>query len=244
MSERRPFRFALFADTHIVPDGADYRGVDCSGALRQAVDSLPSDIDFVVHAGDLVSRPASAPAYQWYSALIAPLVHPIWHIPGNHDDVTLMSEYVPGCVTRYPWSFVHEGVHFVGLDSSGGTVSECELHRLGQLLDEASRCIVFVHHHVCEMDGSWLNEFALENVRNLFAELERHPGKVAGLIHGHIHYHAVFSYGSFPVFSAPSLSTSFAVFGRRLEMAAPSPAFSTFQVHDDGRLEQTRIAIG
>lgn len=236
-------RFAQLSDSHVLAGGRPYRGVPCGNVLVRAVGALSSSLDFVVHTGDLIARPAARDAYRWYADVIRSVSLPVHHVPGNHDDTSLMRECVPGCDHDYPWSFDIRGVRAIGLDSSSGVVSAGQLDVLRGKLEECERCLVFVHHQVCYMSGSWMNRFALENTDQLFGALFPYASRILGLFHGHIHYHAEFNCAPFRVFSAPSLSTTFAPFGRHLEMGPPDPAFCEFAVHEDGSVLETRVPL-
>lgn len=239
--EPRSLRFAQFSDTHVRCDERYFRNVDSKAALKKAVGMVPGDIDFLVHTGDLISRPADPCSYDAYAALIAAAPCPVWHIPGNHDDPRLMAEHVPGCDTEYPWSFLLHGVRFIGVDSSTGNIDGAQIERLRVLLQSAEPCVLFVHHHICAMKDSWLNQFALENAGALCGVVNAAGTRVLGIIHGHIHHQAQFGCAGVPVFSTPALSAQFDPYGAFLATTQEPPAFMEFEVSPD--LQELRARV-
>ena len=231
-------RFAQFADTHIGRDGEHATSPDGSRALQMAVAAVGDGLDFVVHTGDIVSRPADAKAYASYRSLISGLPCPIRHIPGNHDDAALMAESLDSCPAEYPWALMQGGIRFIGLNSSSGYIADEQLSALSALLTEPCPAVLFVHHHICPMLDSWLNRFALENVNALMDRLNAAAGNVIAVIHGHIHHDAVFDCMGVPAHSAPALTTQFDPYGEFLATTEESPGFVEFSVSPEGILSR------
>lgn len=236
--------FAHFSDTHLRADRREHRGVDTVSALETAVRSLGSEVEFVIHTGDLVSRPADEESYGLYREIAQGLECPIWHLPGNHDTVTLMRRELGATVPDFPWCFSSGGIRFVGLNSSEGTIAKEELGRLGTLLREPGDALLFLHHHLGPIDDSWLNPFALENPQELGGVLGASASRVLGLFHGHVHYYAQLSFLGIPVYSAPALTAQFDPFGEFLSVSSEPPAYTKVAVYPDGRVSRTLLPCG
>jgi len=236
--------FAQFSDSHLRADRRKHQGVDAVSALETAVRSLGSAVEFVVHTGDLVSRPADVESYRLYRKIAQGLECPIWHLPGNHDEVTLMRRELGATVPDFPWSFSSGGIRFIGLNSSEGSVAEEELGRLATLLAEGGDVLLFLHHHLGPIEDSWLNPFALQNPQELGAVLRSATSRILGIFHGHIHYYSQMSFLGFPVFSAPALTSQFDPFGAFLSVGHEPPAYTEVAVYPDGRVSRTLHPCG
>jgi 3',5'-cyclic-AMP phosphodiesterase len=224
-------RFIQFADTHIRPESLS---LDGCAALTRAIEHANARAEFVVHTGDLVSRPAEAESYRVYRDLLDTLKPPIFHIPGNHDNRNLMKEYVPDGCDLYPWSFSRGGVVFIGLDSSSGIIDHPQLERLSHLLQSDCVCLIFIHHHLCRMGNSWMNPFRLEKRSSFSRVLRRSRARIIGLVHGHIHHHAEFRYTGIPVYSAAALTTQFDPYGEFKDTTDDPPVCYEFSVSPAG----------
>ena len=232
-------RFIQISDTHISADRRPHRGVDAVTALAQAVRYAQHGVHFVVHTGDIVSRPPSVDSYRLYRSMIEGVTCPLHHIPGNHDDATLMASVLPGVAPEYPWSFLCAGVRFVGLDTSSGAPSTGRYERLARLLAAGEPTVVFLHHHICPIAGSWLNRFALQNTDDFAESLRNANARVLGIVHGHIHHDGVFEFHGIPVYSAPALSTQFDPYGAFRATTGAAAAFVEYAVYPDGKIERT-----
>ena len=231
-------RFGQISDTHLRADTRLHREVDTQAALRQAVSMVDSRLDFVVHTGDIVSRPADAASYALYHSIVESLRCPLWHVPGNHDDAVLLREHLGRGSLECPWCFTRSGVRFMGLDSSTGAIPADGLERLESLLRGSEAAVVFLHHHICPMPGSWLDAFGLVNSAALCSVLAAYASRVLGVLHGHIHHDAVFGCGGVAVHSAPALSNQFDPYGEFLATLGDGPAFVEFAVWPDGTLQR------
>lgn len=232
-------RFIQFSDTHLRADISLIRGVDTAAALEQAVEEANRRAEFVVHTGDIVSRPADAASYRRYSVLLKALSPQIRHVPGNHDDVRLMRAYLGSQDGYFPWSFVRRGVRFIGLDSSGGALDTRQLRQLSSLLAEPDTpTVIFLHHHLCEMEESWLNPYRLGNTGDLSQVLRAANSRVIGLVHGHIHHYAKFAFEHVPVYSAPALSAQFDPHGEFLATTDDGPACVEFEITPAGSVSR------
>jgi Icc protein len=151
---------AQISDFHIVErNQLLLEAVDSAAFLSAAVDHLnrlDPVPDVVVATGDLVNdgRPAQ---YANLRDLVAPLRHPLWLVPGNHDERDALRAAFPDHGELRTDGFVDyvvEGpVRLVVLDSTrfpepGGRLDESQLAWLDRTLAEApvTPTIVAVHH--------------------------------------------------------------------------------------------------
>lgn len=243
-----PVRFLQISDSHVQSVSRYFRGVDTIEALRTAVERIDPTLDFVIHTGDLISRPATEASYDVYESVISKSPVPVWHIPGNHDDPAIMAKRVGAAPNEYPWLRTVNGIRFLGFDSSSGTIGEVQGQQAIKMLDSADSpepgksdvpVVIFLHHHICPMESSWLNPYALEDTHHLEKIVRRF--KVICFVHGHIHHAAKFTFCGVPVFSAPALAAQFEPYGKYLELAADPPGSSEFSVTTDAVVTRTII---
>ncbi|MDA3948970.1 MAG: metallophosphoesterase [Spirochaeta sp.] len=238
IQEEEAIRFVQLTDSHVRADDRFFRGVDTIEALGQAVAMIDDTVRFVVHTGDLISRPADTESYEVYRSIVEGVGCPIRHIPGNHDDTQLMKTALGGD-GEYPWDFTIQGVRFIGLDSASGVLGTDQLNRLATLLTNKEPAVVFLHHHLCPMDRSWLNQFALEDTDALAEVLDGARARVLALIHGHIHFDGTFDFHGIPVYSAPALTAQFDPYGEFLDISPGPPAFVEFTLSRNQELVRT-----
>lgn len=189
------------SDPHIVPPGALALGrVDTAAALREAVAAvrrLPLAPDAVLISGDLTND-ARRDSAEHLRTLLEPLGLPVWLMPGNHDDRTVLREVFPeqGFAPNGPLDRVARlpGLQLVMLDSlvpgeEAGALQPAQLAWLDEVLRAEPRqpALVAVHHPpfdtgLAGMDGLRLREGA----EALHQVLERHP-QVLRLLCGHVH---------------------------------------------------------
>ncbi len=236
-------RFLHLTDTHVRADSPVIRGVNPALALQELPGCVSGSVDCVIHTGDLIHRPADETSYRSYAACTETLPWPVHHIPGNHDDVDLMASFVSGARSAYPWQVDVHSLRFIGLDSSSGVVDAAQLSRLSEMLETPGPVILCVHHHLFEIDDSWLNPYRLENAAELLACVDRAAASVLAILHGHTHYHDEVMYGPIPVLCAGACSAAFNPFGEFREKAPDLPSVTECRVHTDGRITRRRIFI-
>jgi len=227
-----PFTFAVIADTHIRPAGADTQAVYPSDAehtarAERAVRMLcDRDPAFVVHLGDLTH---TVPGLDSYDAaqerakrVFAELACPLVVAPGNHDVGDKPDPLAPappvdeaGCAAfERHWgptwrSWDHGGCHFVTLNASllnSGLDLERQQRRwLEADLDGAERCFVMLHYppFIHAPDEPPHYDNLAEPARSwLLSLIEQHD--VEALFAGHVHNVFLNRHAGVPVVAGPA----------------------------------------
>ncbi len=198
---------AQISDSHLCTPGALSNGVvDTNTFLRDAVEHLlrlsPAP-DAVLFTGDLVES-GIREEYAMLRKILAPLESlPLFVIPGNHDDRTLMREYFWGAGNGKSGYLPQEGefLHYtvdgfplrlIGLDTQvpgeiGGAICGERLAWLEARLAEApeSPTVVFMHHPPFET-GQPMDLHMCANADALGEVIARHP-RVERVLCGHVH---------------------------------------------------------
>lgn len=163
-SEPEPFSFVYFGDAQ-----NDVRSM-WSRVIREAYGDVP-DLAFFLHAGDLINKAESDAEWgQWFSAgqWLNAMV-PSMAVPGNHEQVTVKDqgrrlsnhwrptfafpENGPAGLEETCYTFVYQGVRFVGLDSN--RLQDEQALWLDQTLTE-NRCrwVICAFHHPIYSTGN------------------------------------------------------------------------------------------
>jgi 3',5'-cyclic AMP phosphodiesterase CpdA len=213
------FSFAFVTDTHIEPESRAAEG--CRRCFEQI---SRQDYDFVIHGGDHVFDAMSV-SKERADALMALYLdteqligHKVHHTIGNHDCFGIMAasgvdEKAPGYGKHYfsdrfgptYYSFTHQGVHFVVLDSIritddrnyDGHIDAVQLEWLkGDLATLKPGAPVIVITHIplitalaCYQPKDWAdtthNWTFVENARDVISVLRNH--RVLAVLQGHSH---------------------------------------------------------
>lgn len=197
-------RFVHISDTHIssdpdyLPQSIGRHPNPCVTPLINALNDLPFTPDFVLHTGDVAADPV-AEHYVTARELLSQIRHPVYYIPGNHDDAQALQRVLLGRTETQPtyhYSFNANGVQVVCLDSTGpaeppsGTVDPAQLAWLRDLCaaTDPRPLVVAVHHNPLPVGIPWLDDYmGLANGEELHAALYPARERIRGVFFGHIH---------------------------------------------------------
>lgn len=197
--------FVQISDTHIHADPA-YTGNFVPFTSRESVaemvnqlNTLPFQVDFVLHTGDVMTDPAQPEDYLIARSLLSLIRYPVYYLPGNHDRPEAMQRFLlqtdPLAVTRkMDYQFVVNGVQVVCLDShmpdtAAGHLDDTQLEWLDSIcaaVDDRP-LVVALHHHALPLLSPWLDSIALDNGEALHRVLLQARTRLRGVFYGHIH---------------------------------------------------------
>jgi Icc protein len=215
--------FVHISDTHLHAD-PKYHGdyVDFSSrpaveALIKAINTLPAEVDLILHTGDVVDVPNQPADYIAAREVLGKLRYPVHTIPGNHDTVSVMQQHFLGrnaneITPHLDSAFEAKGVQFIMLDSNAGKpvsygeLAQEQLAWLDSLVSaqDDSPLVVGVHHHTLPMDAPWLDEMVLLNGLDLHRILLKARKRLRGVFYGHIHENSVIVRDGISYYSAVS----------------------------------------
>jgi 3',5'-cyclic AMP phosphodiesterase CpdA len=206
---------AQISDSHIVTPGRLFRGpVQGSGAgtervrcefdtaayLSRAVAALNALVarpDIVVFTGDLVDNGDPA-EYRYLRALLAPLLMPVFVIPGNHDAREPLRAafrddgYLPA-EGFLQYAIEDHRLRLIALDTliegqHGGTLCPDRLAWLDRTLAaRPDRPTAIMMHHAPFATGiTYMDKYALDGAPALAEIVGRHP-QVERILCGHLH---------------------------------------------------------
>lgn len=169
-------------------------------AVVAAINTLPGEIDFVVHLGDLVED-SSTVFGRNVCSLLSALRWQTYFVRGNHDAASPLWELLGETEVERPfperdwvcYSFWLREVEFVTLDAQPtepwhGVVPLEQIEFLQSKLAGSSRVVVFLHYQPLPIDCEFAdNVLQLTNGLNVHTVLCEAGSKVGGVFYGHIH---------------------------------------------------------
>jgi 3',5'-cyclic-AMP phosphodiesterase len=160
--------------------------------LIEQLHRLNPQPDLLLLTGDL-SQDGTSDSYDRLQSLLSPLGIPVYWLPGNHDLPDVMARSLTHPLFLPDKSFEAGGWQIILLNSSvlgcvHGHLCDDELARLDQKLQQNSQrpAIVALHHPPFLTHSDWLDTSILQNPKDLFAVIDRHP-QVKLVLFGHIH---------------------------------------------------------
>ncbi|HAA14751.1 MAG TPA: hypothetical protein DCE41_24895 [Cytophagales bacterium] len=188
-------RIVQISDLHLLKLRYEvHKGIPPAETLRSILrevgrlDPLP---DAIILSGD-ISDAGYVDSYYLIDRILMPLEIPYYWIPGNHDDVTVMSQMEKQLSVEKDKFFRLGGRNVVLLnsvipDEVAGSLSKNALSTLNHQLTEYSDApsLIFLHHHPV-MVVEKLEPYKLLNAQELFDILDEHP-QVEAVFFGHVH---------------------------------------------------------
>lgn len=222
-------KLAHMTDCHLFAySEGEYFGVNTAKNFAQTLDYLAGyELDGVIFGGDL-TQDHSKESYDLFAELVtaSALQCPVFWLPGNHDELTLLSSISQGQISPSK-RLLCRGAEVLLINSKGATPAGwCEkshLLQLNQVLTETENSVLaFCHHHPVPING-YLDKHILENGPSLLNTLVN-SDKVVGLIHGHVHNEYETSYRAMSVVATPATSIQFSKFTSDWQQDNKGPA--------------------
>ncbi|MEE8496062.1 MAG: metallophosphoesterase [Xanthomonadales bacterium] len=202
MADRSPFtgeaatlRIIQISDCHVSADpDALYRGQSSDANLRKILHLARRwNPVLVLLTGD-VSEDGSRESYERTSVLLAQIGVPVLALPGNHDDVELMSRYFRLGPWHGPYVMEAENWQLVLLDSTAperisGCFSAFCLEQIHASLHDQGRrhTLVALHHQPVAVGAPWIDRYMLESAAQFFEVVDQSE-RVRCIIWGHVHH--------------------------------------------------------
>jgi Icc protein len=235
-------RIAQITDTHLYadPDGR-LLGLNTRHCLRQVVALAGRRApQLVVATGDL-THDASSDAYRAVRECFAPLLAPVYCLPGNHDESAALRVGMNDGVAFFTMSCLRvAGWQMIFLDSSvsgseGGHLTDSELDRLDGTLTRArdNPALIWLHHQPLSIGSRWLDSMAVDNGEAFFQVIDRHP-QVRAVVWGHVHQQFEQRRGDVALFATPSTCIQFLPESEEFAVERIPPGYRWVDLYDDG----------
>ena len=241
-----PLRIVQISDTHLLGHPGDqFRGVDTRQSLDRVLALIRQrfwPVDMVIATGDL-AHDGSLASYRELFERFTGLGTPVYCLPGNHDNGRWLRGALNhgrvrtvGAVAVPDWLLVLLDSTLPG--AAAGQLSQAELQRLSQLLEQHPDChvLVFLHHHPVPVHSPWLDQMALENPGELFSRMDLHPN-VRALLWGHVHQVYEGERKGVRLLGCPATSLQFLPRTPELQVDTLPPGFRWLRLFPGGQME-------
>lgn len=247
--KKKSLKFIQLSDTHLYASSEETLcGLKTFPAFEEAVIEMKryrKNLDFILATGD-ISQDRSPKSYLDFGTLMRSFQVPVYCLPGNHDDPSLMRDLFLKGPVQYKRHIVFEDWQIVALNSTvpmenRGHFEPEELDEMASYLDLYPRkhALVSFHHNPIPLGSPWLDKMTVDNADQFFDRLSRHPN-VKAVVFGHVHQEFQSQRNGFLLLGAPSTSIQFKPQNPTFSLDNVNPGFRLFELHDDGRLE-TRV---
>jgi Icc protein len=229
--ESASLRIIQISDCHVSADPDTlYRGQSADANLQKIVHLARQwNPALVLLTGD-VSEDGSRESYEYTSGLLARTGVPVLALPGNHDDLEVMSRYF----RLGPWEGPHvteaENWQLVLLDSTGpdrisGCFSASALKRIRASLDNNGRrhTLVALHHQPVPVGATWIDNYMLESPARFFEVIDESP-QVRCISWGHVHHGFQVQRNGVTLLGAPSTVANSIPGAQRFSLDPAGPA--------------------
>jgi len=208
------------SDTHLYKDkNGTLKGVNTLQSFSDCISHIQkhhSDMELLLATGD-ISHDGSEKSYQHWLECAEKLNKPILIIPGNHDDSFQLNSVfsIQACAGYYDtdsWRFILLDTRVANEDF--GYLSETELTRLNNLLEEAENknILIALHHHPLKIGSAWLDNIMLKNADDFFIQIRKakNYNNIKSIICGHVHQDNLIMAEHIRFYSTPSSCIQFA----------------------------------
>jgi len=236
--------FIQITDLHIdappiiLQDGRD----TTENYLKHVLSNIPFDeTEFMICTGDLAAKP-SVSAYQRIVSLLKDVPHPIYCLPGNHDDLPLAVASTQASnliwnktIIRPPWLIILLDSHEPG--AVRGKLSETELTFLKTTLQQnpALHTLICLHHPPVPIGSEWLDQHIIQNRQQFFDVIDNYS-QVRGILWGHIHQAFEMQQNGKLLLGTPSTCTQFAPHSTQFTVDSSPPAYRSLSLYPDGEI--------
>ena len=231
-------------DPHLYGSAAArLRGVQTDASLHAVLDAALArapDYAAMLVTGDLIQDDTAG--YLRFRSILGSLSKPVLCIPGNHDEPEALRRELDVAPFRICGAHEIGAWNFVMLSSYdpgcvGGRLAAEELARLDAELGQSTRhAMVCLHHHPVPMGSRWLDTSGLANAAEFWRVIDAHPC-VRAVSWGHVHQVYDGQRGAVQLFATPSTGAQFLPGSDRYAVDSRPPAYRTFELHADGRIE-------
>jgi len=233
-------------DPHLYGSAAGrLRGVETDSSLHAVLEhafARVPDYAALLVTGDLVQDDKSG--YLRFRSIFGNIPKPVLCIPGNHDEPEAMRAElncapfeICGTHTIGEWQFVMLDSYDPG--HVGGRLTQSELARLDNALSMSTKhSMVCLHHHPIAMGSRWLDGVGLAQSDDFWRVIDMHAN-VRAVVWGHVHQAYDGKRGNVQLLATPSTGAQFLPKSERYAVDSRPPAYRSFDLHADGRIETT-----
>lgn len=240
-------RLLHLTDPHLFADESrELYGVRTSATfettLKQALEDARERPDALLITGDIADD-GQAATYERFRSIMSSLDLPVLCVPGNHEDVPLMSRMFNGGSLQYCGSRLFANWRIVLLDShvqgeDWGRLGDSEIQRLDEELAAArdEHVLVCLHHQPVPVGSPWLDGVGLRDAAEMRRVIAAH-GNVRGVLFGHVHQASDRTVDGVRILSTPSTCAQFTPHTQTCVMDLRPPGYRWLRLDEAGGIE-------
>lgn len=234
------------SDLHLFADAKkDLLGVNTFDSFCATVDTIASEnreYDFIAVTGD-ISQDYSVASYERFASKIRDLNHPVFFLPGNHDDGPLMYRIFGRLGVEIAKNVITPKWQFIFLNSEIYAAPHGWIEK--RQLDYASFCaarspeqhIAVLVHHLPKLVGStWLDAQTMANSADFNAHMQR-MGRVKLVLTGHVHQEFDTTCRGVRYIATPSTSIQFTPKATEFSLDNLGPGWRYLSFKPDGTVD-------
>lgn len=242
----QPFKMVQISDAHLMADAEGsllgVKTLDSYQAVVERVREKEGHVDLVLLSGDL-SQDGSKTSYEYIENTIKTLNAPVYFIPGNHDDFSVMNQIFPSNVISSEKHIVLKDWQLILLNSQipgavEGYLNAEQLKFLQTCLKKYPTlpAIVAFHHHPIPMGVKWLDNLGVRNADEFWKVAAGFPN-IKFVLFGHVHQEFKQEVEGIPCFGVPSTCIQFKPKQEKFGLDYQPPGYRWVQLYQDGRFE-------
>jgi len=215
--------------------------------LAKALADHPQ-VDVLLLTGDLV-QDITADSYRYLLACLEPLGVACLCLPGNHDDVGLMTAILAGGNIRCDKQAVFDKWQLICLNSqiigaNGGHLDAQELAWLDHCLQSHPQhnALIAVHHHCVPARSAWMDTMMIGNSDDFLAIVGQHV-KTKLIVNGHVHQVMDEMRGDIRILATPSTCFQFTPLSAAFGVDDTAPGYRVIKLFADGNIDTAVVRL-
>lgn len=241
-----PLSILQISDLHLLSEsGLTMSGIDTERSFCQVLQHAHHQydrFDLILVTGDLTQDPSKFGYQRIYKELEKYQCRAIC-LPGNHDELTLMEQFISGKQINCDKQIQFEYWQIINLNSKkqgtdGGYLASEELDFLTQTIEEHPdlNALIAVHHNPVPTQSAWLDTMIIENRDSLFLSVDKYP-QAKAIIFGHIHQELETIKNDILILGTPSTCFQFKPYCNNYALDDKKPGYRVFQLYSDGKID-------
>lgn len=236
-------RIAQISDTHLFSDPErSLLGVKPQVSFQAVFELLKNDPikpDLILLTGDL-SQDETAQSYRILADKFSELDIPIYFVPGNHDEDTVLIDNFTGKnifpqkqIIVKDWQIILLNSHKSGCIE--GFLRQSELDYLQECLQQYPQyhTIIAIHHHPVPVGSRWIDKYALTNASAFWNTVEK-LNHVKMVLFGHVHQLFEQKKSGIHCYAVPSTCFQFKGHSQNFAIEKLPPGYRWLDLYNDG----------
>jgi Icc protein len=241
-----PLFILQISDCHLLEDPeATLSGINTTQSLQQVLKHAYEQhgkADLILVTGDLAQEPCQSSYQRLFAALQKYQTRSIC-LPGNHDDLSLMQQYINSKTINCNKHILFPHWQTICLNSKktgspGGYLAANEFTFLTETLSRYPELntLVAIHHHCIPTQSLWMDSMMIENNDELLSLLKQYP-QVKAITGGHIHQELEMQSNNQLILGMPSTCFQFKPLSTEYTLDDKTPGYRVLLLYPEGEIK-------